>query len=144
MNKVQILGTITRDIDLQYAPSGTAIAKVGIAVNKRYTSNGEKKEEVSYFNCVAFGKTGENINQYFKKGSRILISGELKEDRWEKDGQKQSRVSILIDGFDFIDKNNSSPQPKQAPKVETYNAQGKKTAEYDMPEIDIDNIEIPF
>ena len=83
MNKVQILGTITRDIDLQYAPSGTAIAKVGIAVNKRYTSNGEKKEEVSYFNCVAFGKTGENINQYFQKGSRILISGELKEDRWE-------------------------------------------------------------
>jgi single-strand DNA-binding protein len=144
MNKVQILGTITRDIDLQYAPSGTAIAKVGIAVNKRYTSNGEKKEEVSYFNCVAFGKTGENINKYFQKGSRILISGELKEDRWEKDGQKQSRVSILIDGFDFIDKNNSAPNPKQAPKVETYNAQGKKTAEYDMPEIDIDDSQIPF
>ena len=144
MNKVQILGTITRDIDLQYAPSGTAIAKVGIAVNKRYTSNGEKKEEVSYFNCVAFGKTGENINKYFQKGSRILISGELKEDRWEKDGQKQSRVSILIDGFDFIDKNNSSPQPKQAPKVETYNAQGKKTAEYDMPEFDISEDMIPF
>ena len=144
MNKVQILGTITRDIDLQYAPSGTAIAKLGIAVNKRYTSNGEKKEEVSYFNCVAFGKTGENINQYFQKGSRILISGELKEDRWEKDGQKQSRVSILIDGFDFIDKNNSAPNPKQAPKVETYNAQGKKTAEYDMPEIDISEDMIPF
>ena len=144
MNKVQILGTITRDVELQYSPSGTAIAKVGIAVNKRYTSNGEKKEEVSYFNCVSFGKTAENINAYFFKGSRILISGELKEDRWEKDGQKQSRISIVIDGFDFIDKNNSAPQPKQAPKVETYNAQGKKTAEYDMPEIDIDNIEIPF
>ena len=144
MNKVQILGTITRDIDLQYAPSGTAIAKLGIAVNKRYTSNGEKKEEVSYFNCVAFGKTGENINQYFHKGSRILISGELHEDRWEKDGQEQSRVSILIDGFDFIDRNNSSPQQKQAVKVETYNAQGKKTAEYDMPEFDIDESQIPF
>ena len=144
MNKVQILGTITRDIEINYAPSGTAIAKLGIAVNKRYTSNGEKKEEVSYFNCVAFGKTGENINTYFQKGSRILISGELKEDRWEKDGQKQSRISIVIDGFDFIDKNNSAPQQKQAPKVETYNAQGKKTAEYDIPEIDIDESEIPF
>ena len=95
MNKVQILGTLVRNVELQYAPIGTAIAKVGIAVNKRYTSNGEKKEEVSYFNCVSFGKTAENINAYFFKGSRILISGELKEDRWEKDGHKQSRVSIF-------------------------------------------------
>ena len=137
MNQVQILGTITRDIELQYSTSGTAIAKVGIAVNKRYTSNGEKKEEVSYFNCVAFGKTGENINTYFQKGSRILISGELKEDRWEKDGHKQSRVSILIDGFDFIDKNTDSqktaPQPKQP-----------KPQEQEFPDIDITDEEIPF
>ena len=142
MNQVQILGTITRDIELNYAPSGTAIAKVGIAVNKRYTSNGEKKEEVSYFNCVAFGKTGENINTYFQKGSRILISGELKEDRWEKDGQKQSRISILIDGFDFIDKNNSSHQPKQAPKVEV--VYGKQENKLLTNEFDIDDSQIPF
>ena len=137
MNKVQILGTITRDIELQYAPSGTAIAKVGIAVNKRYTSNGEKKEEVSYFNCVAFGKTGENINTYFQKGSRILISGELKEDRWEKDGHKHSRVSILIDGFDFIDKNTDSH--KSAPQ----HKQSKPQAQ-EFPCIDINDDEIPF
>lgn len=142
MNKVQILGTITRDIELQYANSGTAIAKVGIAVNKRYTSNGEKKEEVSYFNCVAFGNTGENINTYFQKGSRILISGELKEDRWEKDGQKQSRISIVIDGFYFIDKNNSAPRPKQAPKVEV--VYGKQENKLLTNEFDIDSSEIPF
>ena len=137
MNKVQILGTITRDIELQYANSGTAIAKVGIAVNKRYTSSGEKKEEVSYFNCVAFGKTGENINTYFQKGSRILISGELKEDRWEKDGHKQSRVSILIDGFDFIDKNSDSQ--KTAPQQRQPKPQAQE-----FPDIDITDEEIPF
>ena len=137
MNKVQILGTITRDVELQYSPSGTAIAKLGIAVNKRYTSNGEKKEEVSYFNCVSFGKTAENINAYFFKGSRILISGELKEDRWEKDGHKQSRVSILIDGFDFIDKNTDSQ--KTAPQQR----QPKPKAQ-EFPDIDITDEEIPF
>ena len=142
MNQVQILGTITRDIELQYSTSGTAIAKVGIAVNKRYTSNGEKKEEVSYFNCVAFSVTGENINKYFQKGSRILISGELKEDRWEKDGQKHSRVSIIIDKFDFIDKNNSSPQPKQAPKVEV--VYGKQENKLLTNEFEVDDSIIPF
>lgn len=141
MNKVQILGTITRNIELQYANSGTAIAKLGIAVNKRYTSNGEKKEEVSYFNCVAFGNTGENINTYFQKGSRILISGELKEDRWEKDGQKQSRVSILIDGFDFIDKHTDSK--KSAPKQEKPQSQDNYQG-HDIPDIDISDEYIPF
>lgn len=137
MNKVQILGTITRDVELQYSPSGTAIAKVGIAVNKRYTSNGEKKEEVSYFNCVAFGKTGENINTYFQKGLRILISGELKEDRWEKDGHKHSRVSILINGFDFIDKNTDSQ--KTAPQQRQPMPQAQE-----FHDIDITDDIIPF
>lgn len=137
MNKVQILGTLVRNVELQYAPIGTAIAKVGIAVNKRYTSNGEKKEEVSYFNCVSFGKTAENINAYFFKGSRILISGELKEDRWEKDGHKQSRVSILIDGFDFIDKNTDSQ--KTAPQQRQPKPQAQE-----FPDIDITDEEIPF
>lgn len=145
MNKVQILGTLTSDVELRYATNGTAIGKLNIAVNKRYTSNGERKEEVSYFECVAFGKTAENIANYFPKGNRILISGELKQDRWDKDGKKQSKVSILIDGFDFIERSENKPntQPSK-PKVEVYNNKGDKTEEVEFPDIDINDSEIPF
>ena len=100
MNKVIMLANIARDIELSYTTSGTAIAKFSIAINERT----KDKQKSHFFECVAFGQTAENIKNYFNKGSRILIDGKLQQDTWEKDGKKYSKVSIVVNLFDFIDK----------------------------------------
>lgn len=129
------MGTITRDVELRYLPSGSAVANFSIAINESYkTQNGEKKEEVSYFNMVAFGLTAENINKYFQKGSRILVEAKPKEERWEKDGHKQSKTVFVVENFYFVDRAESS-QPKQQPRP-----QPKPQQEA----FDIDESEIPF
>ncbi len=105
MNKVQILGTITRDIDLKYTQSGSAIANFGIAYNDKWKDQqGNVKEKAHFFDVSVFGKQAETVNQYFNKGSRILIDGSLDFQSWEKDGQKNSKVSIKMNGFSFIDR----------------------------------------
>lgn len=101
MNNVCIMGTITRDPQLSYLPTQTAVCELSIALNEKY----KDKETVSYFDCQSYGKTAENINKYFKKGSRILLTGKLKQDRWDgKDGGKRSKVRIIVLGFDFVDR----------------------------------------
>lgn len=152
MNKVAILGTITRDIELRYAPSGTAIASFSIAHNeKRKGADGQYVDKAHFFEVVAFGKQGEAINQYFRKGSRILIDGSLDFQQWQdQNGNKRSKVSIKLNGFDFIDKKTDNTQPNQqsysqpqqrpAPKVEVMPPQSNPLP----PDIDIDEDEIPF
>ena len=155
MNKVQILGTITRDIDLKYTQSGSAIANFGIAYNDKWKSqDGQIQEKAHFFDVSVFGKQAENVNMYFNKGSRILIDGSLDFQSWEKDGQKHSKVGIKMNGFSFIDRkgDNQSQEPNQA-----YNQQQQKATDYqpqqmqqqqaqsnDVPLIDIDEDEIPF
>ena len=122
MNNLQILGTITRDIELKYSQSGSAIANFGIAYNDTWKDvNGEKKEKAHFFEVSVFGKQAETINQYFHKGSRILIDGSLDFQSWEKDGQKNSKVGIKLNRFTFVDRksndasdgNNQGYQPQQ-------------------------------
>lgn len=132
INKATQMGTITRDIELKFLPNGNAIANFSIAVNKRYkTQSGETKDEVSYFNQVAFGKTAENINKYFQKGSRIIVVSEPKEERWEKEGQKNSRIVFMVEEFYFVDKSENQSKPKHENKLLTN-------------EFEIDESEIPF
>lgn len=104
LNRTTIIGRLTRDPELKYTSGGTAYCNFAIANNRTYKVNDEKKEEVSYFDVTAWGKVGEIISQYFKKGQRILLEGRLKQDRWEKDGNKYSRVGIILDNFNFIEK----------------------------------------
>ena len=102
MNKVFLIGRITKDIETKSAGNST-LAEFGLAVNHKYTANGEKKEKASFFNCKAWGKTGEIIAKYFQKGSKILIEGRLDQNSWEKDGQKRSSVEIIVESFEFMD-----------------------------------------
>ena len=114
MNKVHILGTITKDIEIKYSQSGSAIANFGIAYNDSWKDQqGQKKEKAHFFDVSVFGKQAETINQYFNKGSRILIEGSLDFQSWEKDGQKHSRVGIKMSGFSFIDRKSDAPQQGQ-------------------------------
>ena len=132
MNNIQLLATITRDIELKYTQSGAAIASFGVAYNeKRKQPDGSYQDVAHFFDVTAFGKRGETVNQWFRKGSKILISGSLDYQSWTtQDGQKRSKIGIKLNDFDFIDKNENTqqaPQQRQAPVVEYQNAQGQQT-----------------
>lgn len=103
-SKVIIVGNVTRDPELRSTPSGTQVCSFSVAVNRSYKDNsGSQVENVSFFDCSAWGKQGETIAQYVKKGSGILVSGRLEQRSWEdKEGQKRSRVEIVVEDFNFI------------------------------------------
>src|SRR5271170_3781330 len=105
LNKVFLMGNLTRDPQLTYLPSNqTAICEIGMAVNRRWTSqDGQQKEEVTFVDCTAFGRQAETLAKYVKKGRPLFIEGRLKLDQWEKDGAKRSKMRIVIEGFQFID-----------------------------------------
>jgi single-strand DNA-binding protein len=105
-NKVILAGNLTRDPELRYTPKGTAIARIGMAINRTWkTETGETKEEVTFVDVDAFGRQAEVIAQYMKKGRPLLIEGRLKLDQWEDKNthQKQSKLRVVLDSFSFID-----------------------------------------
>ena len=104
-NKVILMGNLTRDPQMKYLPSQTAVVEFGLACNRKYrTQSGEDKEEVTFVDCTAFGRTGEVINQYFTKGKPIFIEGRLKYDSWEdkQGGGKRSKITVVIENFQFV------------------------------------------
>jgi single-strand DNA-binding protein len=130
-NKVILVGNLTRDPELRYTPKGTAIAKIGLAVNRSWKSEtGETREEVTFVDVEAFGKQAETIGQYFKKGRPILVEGRLRLDQWDdkQTGQKRSRLGVVLESFTFLDSGNrgtggtagaegaeSTPAPRNRP-----------------------------
>ena len=144
MNKIQLLATMTRDCELRYAQSGTAIGSFGVAYNeKRKQPDGSYADQAHFFDVTCFGKTAENVQKYFSKGSRILIDGSLSFSQWEKDGQKRSKVDIKLNSFDFIDRksdNQQQPTPLQDAQKQHTPAQHQGGS---LPTIDLDS-EIPF
>jgi len=127
-NKVILAGNLTRDPELRYTPKGLAIAKLGLAINHRWTNEaGEKKEDVTFVDVDAFGKQAETISQYMKKGRPLLVEGRLKLDTWEDKTthQKQSKLKVMLESFSFIDSNRDGagaggdspprPRPQSAP-----------------------------
>jgi single-strand DNA-binding protein len=107
-NKVVLMGNLTRDPELRSIPSGQQVASFSLAVNRTWkNSNGEQQEAVDYIDCNAWGKPGEIITQYMKKGSAILVSGRLQQRQWEQEGQKRSKVEIVVEDFNFVGGNDS-------------------------------------
>jgi len=104
-NKVLLMGNLTRDPQLKYLPSQTAVVEFGVACNRKFrTANGEDREEVTFVDVTSFGKQAEVINQYFQKGKPIFIEGRLKYDQWEdkQGGGKRSKLTVVVDNFQFI------------------------------------------
>jgi single-strand DNA-binding protein len=102
-NKVQLMGNLTRDPDLKYTQSGTAVVNVGIAVNRKWKSqSGEQKEEVCFVDLTAWGRTAEVMAQYLQKGSPLFVDGRLQLDQWESEGQKRSKLKVVIENMQFI------------------------------------------
>ena len=139
-NKVILVGNLTRDPELRYTPSGKAIAKVGMAVNRTWTSeSGEKKEEVTFVDVDIFGRTAENVSQYMRKGSSMLIDGRLRLDQWDdkQTGQKRSRLGVVLESFSFIDSKPGDQGGAPAP------ARASRPAQPAAPESSGSDVEAP-
>jgi single-strand DNA-binding protein len=106
-NKVILAGNLTRDPETRYTPSGTAITKFGLAVNRKWkdSQTGEMREEVTFVDVDSFGKQAETIGNYLKKGRPILVEGRLKLDQWtdNQTQQKRSRLGVVLESFTFLD-----------------------------------------
>ena len=104
LNKVFLLGNLTRDPELRYTAQGTAVANFSIAVNRSYkASDGEFKKEVNFFKIVVWGKTGENCSNYLSKGRPVLVEGRLQNRNYEtQDGQKRTTTEIVADNVQFL------------------------------------------
>ena len=146
-NKVILIGRLTRDVELRYTPSGTAVAKFGLASSRTYKDNvtGENKEEVLFIDITVFGRSAEVANQYLSKGRQVLVEGRLVLDQWvDSTGQKRSKHSIVAERVQFMGSRNENAgdqQPAQSQNV-GYNAQ--PAPQQNISEIDIDEDNIPF
>lgn len=122
-NKVVLVGNLTRDIELRYTPSGSAIASSAIAVTRRYnSSNGEKKEETCFIDITFFSRLAEIANQYLNKGSKVLIEGRLRFEQWsDQNGQNRSKHSIYVENMEML---GSNPNSNQGMRNQPSNAQG--------------------
>ncbi len=108
-NKVILIGNLTRDPELRYTAKGTAIARIGLAVSRKWRNEaGEMQEETTFVDVDAFGRQAETIGQYLKKGRPIMIEGRLRLDQWEDKttGQKRSKLGVVLELFQFLDSGN--------------------------------------
>lgn len=102
-NKVILMGNLTRDVELRHTQSGQALAKFGMAMNRKYTVNGESKEETCFVDLTAWGKQAELLNQYVRKGSQLFVEGRLQYSTWEsQEGGKRSKLEVVVENFQFL------------------------------------------
>jgi single-strand DNA-binding protein len=139
-NKVILVGNLTRDIELRYSQSGTGIAKTAIATSRKFTSNGEKKEDVCFVDITFFARSAEIANQYLRKGSKILVEGRLNFDQWvDQNGQKRSKHSVIVETMQMLDSKGdnqggqSNYQAPQQQQQQSYNAPQQQQS-YQQPQ----------
>ena len=154
MNKIIMIGHLARDIELRYTQSQMAIGKTAIAVTRKYTLNGEKREETCFVDLTFFGKQAETANQYLGKGSKLAVEGYLKFEQWQdNNGQNRSKHSIAVESMEMLGdaKQNNQGYQQEAPKKPQQQKQPQRQQysepqypEYDSDEIDDGTNEIPF
>ncbi|MCZ6161981.1 single-stranded DNA-binding protein [Campylobacter ureolyticus] len=128
-NKVILVGNLTRDIELRYLNTGSAIGKTAIATNRKYTLNGVKKEEICFIDLTFWGKSAEIANQYLKKGSQVLIEGRLMFETWQgNDGKTYSKHSITVENMKMLGgaPTSQQPAPQNNPYQNNYQGYGQQ------------------
>lgn len=145
LNHVSLIGRLTRDAALKYLENGTACANVSLAVNKsRKQADGQWVEETSYFDIVIWGRLGESLVPKMTKGKQVCVDGRLKQDRWEKDGQSHSKVTIVAD-FAQVFSGAAGGQAQQASAPAFQPRSSAPQQEFESPAEDSDFPEdIPF
>ena len=136
-NKIIMAGNLTRDIELRYTQGGSAIANTAIATSRKFTVNGEKKEETCFVDITFFGRSAEVANQYLHKGSKVLIEGRLKLDTWnDQSGQKRSKHSIVVENMQMLgsrDTNSSENQNNQQSNYQGNSSSSENPNNYQQP-----------
>ncbi|SFV51447.1 Single-stranded DNA-binding protein [hydrothermal vent metagenome] len=157
-NKIILAGNLTRDVEVRYTQSGSAIGNTAIATSRKFKSaTGEQKEEVLFVDLTFFGRTAEIANQYLRKGSKVLVDGRLKLDQWTaQDGSKRSKHSVTVENLQMLGSKDDAQSGgyNNAPAGDTYaqpapsqpapQAAPQQEQASNIPEIDINEDEIPF
>ncbi len=115
INSVVLVGRLTRESELKYLNNGTAVARLSLAVNRMKKSGDQWEEEVSFIDVVIWGKTAESLNPYLTKGRQVAVLGELRQSRWEQDGQSRSKIEVSANSVQLIggDRNSNAEAPRE-------------------------------
>ncbi len=161
-NKIILAGNLTRDVEVRYTQGGSAIGNTAIATSRKFKSQtGEQKEEILFVDLTFFGRTAEIANQYLRKGSKVLVDGRLKLDQWTaQDGTKRSKHSVTVENLQMLGSkdeaqsseynsapagdNYSQPAPSSYAPTSAPKAAPQQAQTSNIPEIDINEDEIPF
>ncbi len=146
LNKVLLMGNLTRDPELRYTPSGAPVCEFGLAVNRTYnTRDGEKREEVCFVDVTMWGRRGVVISEYFTKGRQIFIEGRLRYDTWESPDGRRSKLCVVAENFEFIGPRSDS-QAGGRPRPAEGNAPRAQEEPKKAPDegLDVADDEIPF
>ena len=136
-NRVVLVGNLTRDVELRWTKTSTAVTDISLAVNERVKRNDQWEDEVHFFDVTLWGRTAEVAGEYLSKGSSVLIEGRLKQDRWEQDGQKRTKVKIVGERMQMLGSKGggggSAPRPhnsnsNQQPQTQTQTAAPAQSA----------------
>jgi single-strand DNA-binding protein len=147
LNKVFIIGNLTRDPELKTLPSGTAVASFGVATNRTWKDqSGQKKEEVQFHNIVVFGRQAETVSQYLTKGSSVLVEGRIQTRNWDaQDGSKKSKTEIVAERVQFGPRRGAGgPVQGGGATEKNSSAKEEELATIEYPEEEINPEEIPF
>ena len=129
LNKVLLIGNLTRDPEVRYTPKGTAVADLGLAVSRNFkTETGEIKEEVCFLTVVAWGRQAETSGEYLKKGSPVFVEGRLQYDTWEKNGEKRSTIKVHAERIQFLSRPHGGTEFRETAKVDTRGVDTRGTA----------------
>ena len=146
-NKIVLVGRLTRDIELRYTQGGAAIGNTGIAVTRKFSVNGEKREETCFIDLTFFGKQAEIANQYLSKGSKLLVEGRLKFDQWtDNNGQNRSKHTVAVESMEMLGQaqNNTQNGHMQQKQPQRQQHSEPRYPDYDSDEIGDGTNEIPF
>jgi len=136
-NTVTLTGNLTRDVELRSTASGTPVMKFGIAVNERIKNGDQWEDYPNFIECTMFGKRAEGVSKYLSKGSKVAVEGHLRYSQWEKDGQKRSKLEVIVDEIELM-----SGQQSQQQSAPAYSAPSYSTPSY--PASSVYDEDIPF
>ena len=123
INRVNISGNLTRDPEMRHTASGMQVLSFGMAVNDRAKdANGEWVDRPNFIDCTMFGARAEAVSRYISKGSKVAVEGKLRWSQWEKDGQKRSKIEVIVDEIEFMSRREdvAQQQPAAAPVPDVY------------------------
>ncbi len=137
-NKAILAGNLTRDPELKYTPKGTAVCQFGLAMNRHWTTeSGERREEVTFLDCKAFGRQAEVLGQHLRKGAAVLVEGRIAREEWDDKatGQKRSATRIIVEAFQFLGSRPAGERPATdaAPTATHENPATAPTSGDDVP-----------